>query len=286
MDWQNGEPADQKASNEAGSVSEAQVLSYDIKEPVGYALLLGCDTTPSQQHPSPSVREDLNSMEDTLKRIDWKTYNPCLDGTCAIDLTIDSCEQIINNLETPELSRYSCFMLYYSGHGVGNGIVGSNGRIVPYKDIVTKISCLKVVEGKPKIFIFDCCRKKAEKEMENLQNQLNKLNLSYNEEIEDHLRQDQLTNVYPPPDSILCFSACEHSPADHTVDKTKGSYFTMKLCHTLFHFGRQLPFMEIVTQVYGGTVAISANVFGVGQQPVVCSTLNKRLVLNRKLTLC
>lgn len=281
MDWQNEEAANANASAPTAK-GDADIRSYVIKEPVGYALLLGCETHTSQEHPSPSVREDINSMENTLKKLDWKVYSPCVDGTRTIDLTVDSCEQIINNLESPELNECSCFMLYYSGYGVASGVVGSSGRVVTYKDIVTKLSGLATIEGKPKIFIFDCCRNKAQKEMENLQNQFGKMNLSYNEELEDRLRQDRSTNDYPPPDCVLCFSACEGSTG-HMTYKMNGSYFTRKLCHTLLHFGQRLPFTEIMTQVYGGTVGVSMNVFGVGQQPVLCSTLNRSLVLSRKL---
>ena len=281
MDGRNKPQANQTTGSPT-AISQTEIKQYEIREPVGYALLLGCNTHPSQQRPSPSISQDLQMMEDTLKKIGWKVENPCLNSGAgaAVDLTVNSCEQIINNLETPEMSQFSCFMLYYSGHGVASGIIGSNGHVVTYRDIVTKIGCLNILAQKPKIFIFDCCRHTHQKDLDNMQNQFIKANLSYTKEIEDHLRHDQLTEGYPPSDCILCFSACEGSSG--LMEKSRGSYFTMKLCSTLLQFGGELPFTEIMTQVNGGTLNMSLRLVGVVQQPVIHSTLNRQLILSRK----
>ena len=284
MDWQNEQPA------VSTPLSGDQVDSalYKIKKPIGYALLLGCSIHSFGQQSlgsPPSVREDLDMVEDTLKKTGWSVYSPCLDDeTGAAKLTGDSCEQIVNNLEREELEKHSCFMLYYSGYGVAGGVFGSNGKVIPYKDIVNKVGHLDVIGGKPKIFIFDCCRYDDPKVLNNLQNQVDATNMSYSKEIEEHLRQDQSAGGYPPPDCILCFSACESTSI--SMDATTGSYFTMELCRTLQQFGRKLPFTEIITQVNRGTMNVLGNVFELGQQPFFCSTLSRKLVLSGKLVTC
>ena len=255
--------------------------SYEIREPVGYALLLGCGGSHGpvdQERPShrQTILEDIGMMEGTLNNLGWAVFSPCLEGGECVEFTAESCEQIVNNLESPELSRFSCFLLYYSGRGTAGGIVASNGRVVPFKDIVTKIATLNAIAGKPKIFIFDCCRQVSQKELINLQNQ----SLSYSRELEDHLRQDGSTEGYPPPDCVLCFSACEGYTG--YGEEGSGSYYTTVLCKSLTQFGRLLPFVEIMTQVSGGTVNVSDRVFGVRQQPVFKSTLNKCLTLRRE----
>ena len=281
MDWQNERPALNVPNGD-----QADSSFYKIKDPIGYALLLGCSAhSDSSSHQiqslgssSPSVREDLTMMESNLKKMGWRVYSPCLDEMGeAPKLTGDSCEQIVNNLEREELEKHSCFMLYYSGYGVASGVFGSNGKVIPYKDIVNKLGRLDVIGDKPKIFIFDCCRYVNPKVLNNLQNQ-GDVNMSYGQEIEEHLRQDQSTGSYPPPDCILCFSACESTSTG--MEMTVGSYFTTQLCLTLQQFGRKLPFTEIITQVNRGTISVLGNVFELGQQPYYYSTLSRKLVLN------
>ena len=257
---------------------------YKVKDPIGYALLLGCSAhSADQKCPTgfgspPLVREDLAMMEDTLKKMGWGVYSPCLDDeTGAANLTGDSCEQIVNNLEREELEKHSCFMLYYSGHGVANGIIGSNGKVVPYRDIVNKIGNLNVIGGKPKIFVFDCSRCDDPQLLNNLQNQGG---MSYSQQIEEHLRQDRSMGGYPPPDCILCFSAGEGTGS------TVGSYFTTELCRSLQQFGQKLPFTEIITQVNRGTIGVLGSVFEMGQRPFYCSTLSRKLVLSGELHVC
>ena len=256
---------------------------YKIQNPIGYALLLGCSAhSASQNHSTgfgspPSVREDLAMMENTLKKMDWGVYSPCLDETGAAELTGDSCEQIVNNLEREELEKHSCFMLYYSGYGVANGIMGTNGKVVPYRDIVNKIGHLDVITSKPKIFIFDCHRYDDPKVLNNLQNQGD---MSYGQQLEECLRQDQLVDSYPPPDCILCYSACEGT------EPTVGSFFTTELCRSLQQFGQKLPFVEIITLVNRGTANVLGSVFELGQRPFYCSTLTRNLVLSGEFMQC
>lgn len=278
MEWQNDMQVVLGASN--GDHGDSSF--YKIKDPIGYALLLGCSAHSASPSSSPPlVREDLATMENTLKKMGWRVYSPCLDETGVANLTGDSCEQIVNNLEREELEKHSCFMLYYSGYGVANGILGSSGKVIPYKDIVNKIGHLDVIAGKPKIFVFDCCRYDDPKVLNNLQNQSDTSNMSYGQQLEEHLRQDQLMDGYPPPDCILCFSACEGTSV--VMESTAGSYFTTELCRSLQQFGQKLPFTEIITQVNRGTISVLGSVFELGQQPFYCSTLSRKLVLSGKL---
>jgi hypothetical protein len=89
-----------------------------------------------------------------------------------------------------------------------------------------------------------------------------------------------LVDGYPPPDCILCYSACEGT------EPTVGSFFTTELCRSLQQFGQKLPFVEIITQVNRGTASVLGNVFELGQRPFYCSTLTRNLVLGGELSVC
>ena len=265
--------------------NEVDSAFYEIKNPIGYALLLGCSSNSSGLPCPTSVSEDLTKMENTLKAMGWTVYSPCLERTGAVNLTGSSCEEVLNNLDRNELKRYSCYMLYYSGYGVASGVLGSNEKVIPYKDIVNKVGHLNAIVGKPKIFVFDCSRYDNPKILDiNLQNQGDTANVSYGQELEERLRQDQSVAGYPPPDCILCFSASEGvSVSMETTSLAAGSYFTTELCRSLQQFGHKLPFTEVITQVNRGTISVLENVFELGQRPFFCSTLSRKLVLCGKV---
>lgn len=248
---------------------------YEVKEPIGYAVLLGCDRTPDDRRPL-CVEQDLKLMEETLHGGGWTVNNPCLENPNP--LTLASCNQFLKSLEDPSLNlgQYSCFMFYYSGHGISKGLLLSDGLCKPYGDIVTSLSSIYALRNKPKIFIYDSCR---------FENDLKKENQGiwgyipfYKSIDKTHLQAKK--NDYPPPHTVISFSACEGMPS--FSDDDSGSFYTRDLCNKLKQLGELLSFCEVLTLVNGGT-ALLAQGAKQEQRPVMYSSLDRLLVLNREL---
>ena len=248
------------------------VPCYEVREPIGYALLLGCDRTPDDLKPL-LIKQDLVLMEETLSDGGWVVSNPCLN---AGSLNLTACNNFLNSLEDDrslKLGKYSCFMFYYSGHGISEGLLLSDGRCIPYEEIVTRISSISALVNKPKIFIFDSCRTEIDrkKESQGIWNYL-----PFNKSI-DKRHIEQKMKDYPPPHTVISFSACEGMPS--FADDDSGSFYTRDLANKLKQLGKLLSFGEILTLVNGGA-ALLAQEAKKEQRPVTYCSLDRLLVLN------
>lgn len=225
------------------------VCFYEMKRPIGFALLLGCSSAPCQSGCLPT-KIDLALMENTLKEEDWFIKNPCLNSN--YPLTNSQFLAYVDALKcNPTLHKFSCFMFYYSGHGNHNGALLSDGSCMLYEEIVTSIASISCLQKKPKIFIFDCCQGVV---FENVRTR----------------------EKYPPPHTILAFSSCEGMTS---YANKHGSYYTRDLSSKLKEFGKKLSFPEILTFVNGGTAMLATHM-NCEQRPLMCSTLDRILVLN------
>lgn len=95
-----------------------------------------------------SLFEQLNFEiypEDQLRDLDAGQVLPTVDDI------------LLNRIE---LESHDAFVAVFSTHGDESVIYGSDCQTVPIKDILNKFSNENVpeLEGKPKIFIFLCCR--------------------------------------------------------------------------------------------------------------------------------
>ena len=257
------------------------LTKYDVKEPLGYAVLLGSDRTPYEA-PVKCVRKDLELMEKTLRHCEWEVSSPCIkNGRPGITLTQDLYYDVLKSLrENPSLCDFSCFLFYYTGHGVSNAIVLHDGSDITYGDIVTNISNLPALEGKPKIFIFDSCRTTLD--ADHFEYLLEDKSGGFHVDIRRRYEQEKEKHPgYPPPDTIICFSANDGGEAYGTG---KGSFYTLAFSSTIRRFRRRLSFSEIMTQTNGGTHRQS-KAKGEFQQPVSDSTLNGLLYLSSESSL-
>ena len=248
------------------------VPCYEVRKPIGYALLLGCDRTPDDPQ-FLLIRQDLVLMEETLSDGGWVVSNPCLN---AGSLNLTACNDYLNSLKDDRslmLDKYSCFMFYYSGHGISEGLLLSDGRCIPYEEIVTRISSIPALVNKPKIFIFDSCRTAIDrkKESQGIWNYL-----PFNKSI-DLRHNEQKMRDYPPPHTVISFSACEGMAS--FLDDDSGSFYTRDLSNKLKQYGKLLSFGEILTLVNGGA-ALLAQGAKKEQRPVTYSSLDRLLVLN------
>ncbi len=272
-----------KPVEELISSSLNTVKLYDIREPIGYAVLLGSEKVNNRDILT-SVSVDLKLMHNTLTEDGWDIFSP--PGS---ELRKETLGDVLDNLgrNGSELARYSVFMFYYTGHGVAEGVHLSNGGIFSYSDIVKKVSEIESLKEKPKIFIFDCCRKKTEIPMETESTYLASKNQFRHDLITQHHHDQQVQSSYPPQvqssypprHSMICFSATEDCAS--YMDKIEGSFFTLALCHAMQQMGGSLSLTEIITQASGGTREVACHL-GRRQNPILFTNLEKQLVLNSK----
>ena len=285
---------------------QRQIKKYKIEEPIGFAVLLGSDRNGTDE-PATCVYKDLILMTRSLKMCPgkWEISNPCIrEGSHDVILTPDRLHEIIEDLTNSptRLAPYSCFLFYYSGHGISSGVVLCDGNVISYKSIVESL-CIPALKDKPKIFIFDSCRhdsdienyEEAAGEWSNEEGIEGKSGIpSFHDHIDqkfqEEKKQEEKNQGYPPPNTGIYFSAAEGMPC--VGYQEIGSIYTLQLSHALPQFCSALSFCEIMTQVNGMTVRISEvclndNKEGTRrvQQPMGYNTLNKLLVLSGKCSL-
>lgn len=250
---------------------------YRVREPIGCAMLLGSDCADL-----PSVRKDVDIINSALEEGGWdiicKNYE--LKHRTLVDLLGNlKKEHQLKNLgrQKRDLDDYSIFMLYYSGHGNAEGVVLTDGRLLSYNKIVTQVSEVPCLYNKPKIFIFDSCREHGK--TAHLPSTHAKPKNHFHEDISKVHEEQRSSSSYPPPHTLICFSAAEGS-GSYMGDT--GSYYTLVLSHALRQFGRDHSFLEVITQVNGGTRLVAQEQEKI-QNPIFRSNLEMQLVLNCEL---
>ena len=246
---------------------EDLIQFYQMQIPIGFALLMGNDRHPHQDvHEWLPVDKDLGLMRDVLERNGWYINTPDISTS---HLTSGEWDRCFVQLRALNLQQYSCFLFYYSGHGNAKGVLLSDGSCKSYVDIVETITSIISLVGKPKIFIFDSCRLPKQQSFKSY----------FFKDIRMHHNQ-AVTRNYPPPDSIICYSANEGMESFSHDDY--GSFYTQKLTQMLEQFMDQLTFSEIVTLTHGWVKQL-AQQYEKEQQPVLYCTLNNLLVLSGEL---
>lgn len=269
-------------SNDDKLLSEINcVTQYEMTEPLGFAVLTGNSCQPDGVV-SQFAKIDLELMERTLDRSDWGIYTPC---SLYDDIMFDHSvfETTIDHLSRNEgLGNYSCFLFYYTGHGVDREIVAGNGERIPYWDVVHRLSELPALcdTNKPKIFIFDTCRG------------IEKVDPNF--EIKDGSRCMQVLYWYDESkqgydeskiaDTIVCFAACLGGESialeANRSGYRSGSIYTMQLAHAIQRHRATLSFSQIVTIAQRGTVLVS-RALDRCHQPEYRSSLTQLLYLTR-----
>ena len=254
---------------------------YEVSEPIGCALLLSSDGTPGFPNDLTSVEKDVDTIAKALQMGGWDVIcqtSKLRSGTLLEYLTALGKENQLRylGLQMRDLMDYSVFMLYYTGHGTAEGVVLNDGVLVPYQEIVTKVADIPCFSKKPKLFLFDSCRKKKMDQTELAGFVAPKNHFSKDLQLH-HERLQNSIQSYPPSHTVICFSAAEGRPSFQ--DTVEGSFYTLALSHALKQFSSKLSFHEIITQVNGGTCEI-ASAYNKDQNPIFKSNLEKLLVLN------
>ena len=239
-------------------------------------MLLSSNQTKDPGTLLPSVCVDMDRMSTTLanKGLDIICRADCLDKNRFFG-HLDS----LNNLP---LDRYSVFLFYYTGHGLSEGVVLNDSGVIPYADIVTKVSASPCLQDKPKIFIFDSCRNTTYKRQPGNYSPADYVTSKNQFEFHKGIQQFRELEVrsrqepYPPPHTLICFSATVGTPS--FMDGEEGSFYTLALSHAFSQFGHYRSFPEIIAQV-NASVREILHSKNQEQHPVFISTLEKQLVL-------
>ena len=129
------------------------MYSLGNKEPIAYCCLVA-NSGDNTDRPLYFISNDLEYVSATFKRIGTEVmFEHVYKGMETRDV-----ENLLDKLRNTSLKECPCFVFYYSGHGKECGIQLDANTTFPFLTIVDCIYSLKDLEGKPKVFIFDCCR--------------------------------------------------------------------------------------------------------------------------------
>lgn len=181
---------------------------------------------------------------------------------------------LLNTLKSMNLKSCPCFIFYYSGHGKNCGIQLDEDNTFSFRKILDAITSLSDLEGKPKVFIFDCCR-------------------VYDDQPE--CRKNCKAESYT--DCLIAYacSSGEQAFISNSPYAENNSIFTKAFCGMLLSNHRQWPLVSILTHAssltkdsledyYHQTRLLSSNKqeFVSSQTPYVILKLRKQLYLSCK----
>ncbi len=228
--------------------------TYDVKNP-GFAML-GASCNPKELQTPPGVFEDIDSFEQALQELGWKTIK-VVENSC---LKKEKFMEIMNNIIQHQFDKnFSIFLVYFTAHGDHEGVLLDDGTL-KYQEIIDLVGRYEKLRNIPLIFIFDCCRRKGSSVAK--------------------------TMFIPQPHTIICFSTCEGGVSIHDSSAKgilfKGSLFTSVLIKFIRAFGKKWPFYDIVSQAGYTTQEISIKNYDHHQFPGAMSSLKKQLFLAGK----
>ena len=129
------------------------MYSLGNEEPIACCFLVA-NSGENTDRPLYFTSNDLTYVSTTFKRIGAEVmYEHMYKGMEAQDV-----DNLLYKLKTTSLKECPCFVFYYSGHGKECGIQLDATTTFPFLTIIDAINSLRDLEGKPKVFIFDCCR--------------------------------------------------------------------------------------------------------------------------------
>lgn len=247
-----------------------EITHYDIGPFAGYALLICNDRIPGDQSHL-SVDIDIGLMSTALQSCEWNVEKFLPNSPCTY-MTQSQCKELISSLVCKDYSKYSGFIVYYSGHGNCNGLLLQDGGCIPYAYIVREFSSINSLARKPKIFIFDSCRTLIAYPPK-------KKFLNFSELIQKSHAENEIQRDYPPADTLICYSTNDGMPGWSHDDR--GSFYTQELAKKIVVLWKRLSFTEIVTLAHGWTTQL-AQQYEKQQQPVMYNALSRLLLLGGK----
>ena len=129
------------------------IYSLGDQGPIAHCILVA-NTGENTTMPLYSTDNDLQYVAATFVRIGAKIeFQRRYKGMEWLDV-----DNLLNTVKAMNLKRCPCLVFYYSGHGKECGIQLDENTSFSFRKIVDSITSLPDLTGKPKVFIFDCCR--------------------------------------------------------------------------------------------------------------------------------
>ena len=233
-------------------VTKDNQLMYSLgyKWPIGACCLIGNKGVNTEQ-PLYSTRNDVDDLAAVFEHVGVKV----LVREHFLEMRTEDVISILNRLKN--LDQYSCFIFYYTGHGKNCGIHLDGGHTFRFKRIVDFIMSISGLLGKPKVFLFDCCRVYTD----------------------DAIKRDKCCKTEAYRDCVIgyaCSSGEEAFISDDPFAKNH-SIFTKALCTTLLTHHRHWPLVSVLIQASRLTQKSIEN-FST-QTPQVIVQLQKQLFL-------
>ena len=129
------------------------IYSVGSQKPIAYCYLIA-NSGENTEVPLYCTVNDLEYVANTFTRVGAKIeFQQLYKG-----MEYQDVQSLLNTLKAVDLKSCPCFIFYYSGHGKDCGIQLDENDTFPFRTIVDTITSLPDLEGKPKVFIFDCCK--------------------------------------------------------------------------------------------------------------------------------
>lgn len=129
------------------------IYSLGNQRPIAHCCLVA-NSGENTNKPLHFTSNDLEHVAVTFKRI----HAIIVHQQRYKGMELQDVENLLNKLKTLDLRDCPCFIFYYSGHGKDCGIQLDENTTYHFHKIIDVIASLPDLEGKPKVFIFDCCR--------------------------------------------------------------------------------------------------------------------------------
>ncbi|TRY88878.1 hypothetical protein DNTS_016952, partial [Danionella cerebrum] len=222
-------------------------------------------------------REGTHIDRDRLERVFfWLGFEVLIREDC----TRGGLLRELEDLAARDHTLFDCFVCCVLSHGRVKGILGVDGLIVSFQDLMSTLGPLKCpsLQHKPKLFFIQACRGDRE--------QRPVCGRSVNREGEE-LSSDAAVPQDSTPeaaDFLLAMSTVPHYVSFR--DRAKGSWFIQTLCHNLTQLvPRDVDLLSILTKV-NADVSRKTDKSGLRKQmPQPEFTLTKTLVFPRPSTL-
>ena len=173
MSVASGDHVDGSGGSKAEAVSEDHLLSVRrcetprighryyrmTSDPRGFCLIFNVFEFPHL--PADDERRIRKGSEGEAKRLSQVFQQLHFKPKIIDNPKKEEIESVVEEYsKNPELKEHDCIVVIVLSHGRVGGFEGSDGKYIPFKEIVEKLNnknCSALI-NKPKLFFFSCCR--------------------------------------------------------------------------------------------------------------------------------
>lgn len=224
---------------------------------------------------------DASNLQELFRKLDFVVeYHENLTDTGMMQLLVD----VAHNIDHKD---YDCFVCCILSHGVLSHLYGTNGRLVPIKDLTSVFQTNRCpsLAGKPKLFFLQACQGRDKMAGGEIERDACPPPGNLNENVEtDNNDREMIPNEsdflvgYATVPGYVSFRSRNH-----------GSWYIRKLCELVEKYSERHDLLSILVkvneEVARGNAHVDGGIFKQTPAPVV--TLRKKLYFfppNRRAT--